>query len=173
LLEEDLTLSDEDLTLSDEDLTLSDEERPDVRAWLLLLDRLESPGVLLFDRLEDSTPLDSERLELDRLERLALIFLYIMARLLRRFVNRIPRNMKKLPMRHNEPRRYFALLATLKLAKACPVDEAMPIDFDVAVMRSVFWHMGVSTAVHDLLPLMRAPAVEYAREASVFDEYIL
>ena len=159
--------------MSDEDLTLSDEERPDERARLLLLDRLVSPGVLLFDRLEDSAPLDSERFELDRLERLALIFLCIMARLLRRFVNRIPRNMKKLPMRHNDPRRYFALVATLKLEKACPVDEAMPIDFDVAVMRSVFWHMGLSIAVHDLLPLTRAPAVEYATDASVLDEYIL
>lgn len=81
--------------------------------------------------------------------------------------------MKKLPMRHNEPRRYFALVATLKLAKACPVEEAMPIDFDVAVMRSVLWHMGLSSAVHDLLPPTRAPAVEYATDESVLDEYIL
>ena len=144
-----------------------DDERPDERARLLLLDRLESPGVLLFDRLEDSTPLDEERFELDRLARLALIFLCIMARLLRRFVNRIPRNMKTLPTRHNEPRRYLALLATLKLTKECPAEAREPIDFAWRVMRSVFWHMTLSSEVHDLLPLTRAPAVEYATDASV------
>jgi hypothetical protein len=150
-----------------EDLALSVDERPDERARLLLFDRLESPGVLLFDRLDDSTPLDVERFELDRLARLALIFLCIMARLLRRFVNRIPRNIMTLPTRHNEPRRYLALLATLKFMKECPVEAREPVDFAWLVMRSVFWHMALSSAVHDLLPLMRAPAVEYATDASV------
>ena len=155
-------------------VSFSEEGRPD-ECRLLLLDRLDSAGVLLFDRLEDDStaPLDVERFELDRLERLALIFLCIMARLLRRFVKRIPRNMKRLPIRHNEPKRYFALLAMSKLAKVCPAEERVPIDFPVRVMRSVLWHRVLSSAVHDLLPVTRAPAVEYVTDASVADEYIL
>jgi len=81
--------------------------------------------------------------------------------------------MKRLPIRHNEPRRYFALLAMSKLAKVCPAEERVPIDFDPRVMRSVFWHRALSSAVHDLLPATRAPAVEYITDASVLDEYIL
>jgi hypothetical protein len=155
-------------------VSFSEEGRPD-ECRLLLLDRLESPGVLLFDRLEeDSTaPLDVERFELDRLERLALIFLCIMARLLRRFVKRIPRNMKTLPIRHNEPRRYFALLAMSKLMKVCPAEERVLTVFPWRAMRSVFWHKLLSSAEHDLLPATRAPAVEYMTDASVLDEYNL
>ena len=85
-----------------------------------LLDRLAS-APLLRDRLDDDLCRDDElrpfellRLARSRFE--ARIFLCIIARRLRRFVKRIPRNINKLPMRHNVPSAYLALFATLKLA---------------------------------------------------------
>ena len=112
------------------DRTFSDDER--ARLLLLPSDRLrpsDSPRPLLFDLDWESLPMEDGRLELDRLERLALIFRCIMARLFRRFVNRIPRNIKRLPTRHNEPSVYLARLAKLKLAKVCPAEDIAPIDF--------------------------------------------
>jgi len=133
-----------------------------LRARLLLRDRCASPRLLLFDRLDDDLCLDEERfLELLRLERLALIFLCIMARRLRRLVKRIPRNMKRLPMRHNVPRAYFALLATLKLAIVCPADAMVLIFPEEALeIRSLFWQREESSALHALLEETRAPAAE-------------
>jgi len=76
-------------------------------------------------------------------------------------VKRIPRNMKRLPMRHNVPRAYLALLATLKLAMVCPAEEMVPIfPEEASLMRSVSWHIAESRLEHALLDETRAPAAE-------------
>jgi len=132
------------------------------RGRLLLLDLLlVSPRLLLFDRLEDDLCLEDERFELLRLARLALIFLCIMARLLRRLVKRIPRNMKRLPMRQRVPSAYLALFATLKLAMLRPAEEMeLSLPDEAEAMRSVSWQWGLSRFEHVVLEAMRAPAAE-------------
>ena len=120
--------------------------------------------VLLFDRLTDPEDLyrddDDRTLEELRRERLALIFRCIIARRLRRLVNSMPRNMNRLPIRQSMPRVYFALLATLKLAREWDA-ELMPfIRLPKLLIRELLVQMGLSSAEHDLLAAMRAPAVE-------------
>ena len=108
--------------------------------------------LLLFDRLLDDLCLDDDRfLDPLRLERrLALILRCIMARLLRRLVKRIPRNMNRLPMRHNVPRAYLALFATLKLIidRPAAVTELIlpPVASEIA---SVDVHTELSKLLHD------------------------
>ena len=161
--EEELSLRELSLSLSS--LGFLEDDRADL---LLLLDRLASPSLpllvrlLLFDRLLDDLCLDEERfLDELRLERLALILRCIMARRLRRFVNRIPKNMNRLPMRHNVPRAYLALFATLKLAMVCPAEEKVLIlPPEASEIRLVSEHREWSNAEHDLLEDMRAPAAE-------------
>lgn len=72
----------------------------------------------------------------------------------------MPRNMNRLPIRQRMPRVYFALLATLKLAREWDA-ELMPfIRLPKLLIRELLVQMGLSSAEHDLLAAMRAPAVE-------------
>lgn len=150
-----------------------DSVNPLLLRLLLLLDRCSpssprlrrSDGslVLLFALLADEEDLcrEDEERTLDELrrERLALIFLCIMARRLRRLVNSMPRNMNRLPMRQSIPRVYLALLATLKLVKEWEAEEMEFIRLPKLLIRDVLVQMGLSRAVHDLLEAIKAPAV--------------
>jgi hypothetical protein len=119
---------------------------------------------LLADLLDEDFPREDEERLLLRFARLALIFLCIMARLFRRFVKRIPRNMNKLPIRHNVPRAYLALLATLMLAIPWAAEEiALKLPLLAIVIRLFSGQRESSVDEHVALSLMSAPAREYSK----------
>lgn len=101
------------------------------------------------------------------------IFRCIIARLFRRLVKRIPRNMNRLPTRQSDPRAYFALLATLNFETALETDAMVWLVEDAWSMRSLFWQTVESSSVQDLLAEISAPAAELSTFSFVLAEYML